>query len=250
MNDQMIKLSILFYSLLATASKCCSVNDTHAIILARGGSKGIRNKNIITFNGTTLLGRSIKTIRESNKFSSIWVSTDDENIAREAVKHGALVYKRMACFAQDRSTSIEAIKEFLYNKPFVRRFALFQCTSVFMKTQYIEEAVNKFQHYPCVFAVKRSHKLRWKQLGQYGVTPLNFNPRHRPRRQDWNGELEETGMFYFSSRHLLIGQNILQNECCAVVEIDSQDSIEIDSIMDLKMAQCIINFDANTSIQE
>lgn len=33
--------------------------------------------------------------------------------------------------------------------------------------------------------------------------PLNFNPKNRPRRQDWNGELVETGMFYFSKRKLV-----------------------------------------------
>ncbi|XP_073814736.1 CMP-sialic acid synthase [Musca autumnalis] len=217
---------------------CCSLNDTHAIILARGGSKGIKNKNILSFNGTTLLGQTIKIIDESNKFSAIWVSTDDEQIAYEAVRHGALVYRRMPHFAQDHSSSIEALKEFLYKNSFVQRFALFQCTSIFLKRKYIDEAVNKFRNNPCVFAVKRTHKLKWKEAG-HSITPLNFNPRRRPRRQDWSGEFEETGMFYFSNRHL-VAQNLLQNEKCSVVEIEQLDSIEIDSIIDFKIAKCIV----------
>jgi N-acylneuraminate/3-deoxy-D-glycero-D-galacto-nononate cytidylyltransferase len=36
------------------------------------------------------------------------------------------------------------------------------------------------------------------------ITPLNLNPRKRPRRQDWNGELVENGMFYFSRRNLIL----------------------------------------------
>lgn len=43
------------------------------------------------------------------------------------------------------------------------------------------------------------------------MTPLNFNPEKRPRRQDWNGELVENGMFYFVKRELVISKGILQN---------------------------------------
>lgn len=42
------------------------------------------------------------------------------------------------------------------------------------------------------------------------LIPLNFNPKSRPRRQDWNGELVETGMFYFAKRKL-IEDGLLQN---------------------------------------
>ncbi|XP_061399196.1 N-acylneuraminate cytidylyltransferase A [Musca vetustissima] len=123
---------------------------------------------------------------------------------------GALVYRRMSYFAQDHSSSLEAIKEFLYKNSFVNRFALFQCTSIFLNRHYIDEAVSKFRSSSCVFAVKRSHKLKWIEHNR-SIKPLNFDPRRRPRRQDWTGELEETGMFYFSNR-LLVSRNLLQNE--------------------------------------
>lgn len=55
----------------------------------------------------------------------------------------------------------------------------------------------------------RSHKLRWQDMGT-NLIPLNFNPKSRPRRQDWNGELVETGMFYFAKRKL-IEDGLLQN---------------------------------------
>ncbi|XP_013097955.2 N-acylneuraminate cytidylyltransferase A [Stomoxys calcitrans] len=238
MNTPPLKMFVTLFIWLSIY-ECCSIYDTHAIILARGGSKGIRNKNLLPFNGTTLLGHIIQIVKETKKFSAIWISTDSENIEGEAIKHGALVYKRMPYFAQDSSTSVEAIKEFLYKNKFVKKFALFQCTSVFLKPSYIKEAVKKFRIHPCVFAVKRSHKLRWKELNHQMLTPLNFNPKRRPRRQDWKGELEETGMFYFSNRNLIY-QNLLQNDWCAVVEIETRDSIEIDSLIDYQIAQCIM----------
>lgn len=41
---------------------------------------------------------------------------------------------------------------------------------------------------------------------------MNFDPKNRPRRQDWSGELIESGMFYFARRHLIEDQGLLQND--------------------------------------
>lgn len=57
----------------------------------------------------------------------------------------------------------------------------------------------------------RAHKLRWKSVDADLLLPLNFDPTKRPRRQDWGGEFEETGMFYFSTRQL-VHKNSLQNQ--------------------------------------
>lgn len=62
-------------------------NSPHlvALILARGGSKGIVLKNIQTVGGQTLLGRALREAKEAN-FQSIWVSTDHLAIVEEADK--------------------------------------------------------------------------------------------------------------------------------------------------------------------
>lgn len=62
--------------------------DIHvtALILARGGSKGIPLKNIVKLGNSTLLGRALNTLNQCNFFEDIWVSTDHEKIAEEAKK--------------------------------------------------------------------------------------------------------------------------------------------------------------------
>lgn len=55
----------------------------------------------------------------------------------------------------------------------------------------------------------RSHQLRWKYFNNI-LKPLNFDPKYRPRRQDWDGELIENGMFYLVSRKQII-EGYLQN---------------------------------------
>ena len=60
-----------------------------AIIPARGGSKGIPNKNIIDCMGKPLIAHSIEYAKESDLVTSIYVSTDDAKIAEVAKQYGA-----------------------------------------------------------------------------------------------------------------------------------------------------------------
>lgn len=57
-----------------------------ALVLARGGSKGIPLKNLATIGTDSLLGRTLKTILSSRTFADVWVSTDHDAIADEAMK--------------------------------------------------------------------------------------------------------------------------------------------------------------------
>ncbi|XP_018791140.1 PREDICTED: N-acylneuraminate cytidylyltransferase [Bactrocera latifrons] len=238
----------IFLYLQVYALSLSSEKEVHALILARGGSKGILNKNLKELEGISLLARTINVLNSSNLFEYIWVSTDSDSIVEEATKFGALVHKRDIIYAQDNTSSLESVKEFLQKHDNINRFGLFQCTSIFLKNQYIKEALNRFMTKDCVFAVTRSHKLRWLIREDEAVVPLNFNPTHRPRRQDWPGELIETGMFYFSTRHLVEVEQKFQNDKCGVVEIDAAEAMEIDTYTDLLVAECLIQNKARCKI--
>lgn len=49
-------------------------------------------------------------------------------------------------------------------------------------------------------------------MGEARLEAVNFDPNKRPRRQDWQGELIETGMFYFARRELIEQENLFQND--------------------------------------
>ena len=84
-----------------------------AVILARGGSKGIPQKNIIPLNNKPLLEYTITAAKQSN-VNEVWVSTDCENIKSVAIKLGVNVLDRPKKFATDSSKSEEALLHF-YN---------------------------------------------------------------------------------------------------------------------------------------
>ena len=102
------------------------------------------------------------------------------------------------------------------------------------------------EDYDSVFSVCRQKKLRWSEVTSEGAPhckrktrPLNFDPGKRPRRQDpGGGDLIENGMFYFAKRDLIETLGLLQGgKKCTYVEVDAKLSIEIDSSLDLALAQ-------------
>ncbi len=78
-----------------------------AIIPARGGSKGIPRKNILSFAGQPLIAWSIAAAKQSHLVTRIIVSTDDEEIAVVARRLGAEVpFLRPSELAQDLSVDL------------------------------------------------------------------------------------------------------------------------------------------------
>src|SRR5262245_24324061 len=85
-----------------------------AIIPARGGSKRIPRKNIKMFKGKPIIAYSIATALRSNCFSSVLVSTDDEEVATIARDCGASVpFMRSAETSSDTAMLYEVLIEVL-----------------------------------------------------------------------------------------------------------------------------------------
>ncbi|XP_023714254.1 N-acylneuraminate cytidylyltransferase isoform X2 [Cryptotermes secundus] len=238
--DYCLDAMLVNYNISHGCSHLNGPEDLHvaSLILARGGSKGIRHKNLAKINGTTLLKRSLMVIHDFGRFSSVWVSTDSTDIAEEANTAGAQVHWRSSESATDFAPSIVGVQDFCSFHPEVDVVALIQCTSPFLKAEFLAEAYSKMQDgkYDCVFSVTREYKLRWKKLPDGDVKPINFDPKKRPRRQDWDGELVENGMFYFATANL-ITYGLLQGGRCGTVDIPKEYSNEIDSPFDLQAAE-------------
>lgn len=80
------------------------------IIPARSGSKGIKNKNIMDFNGKPLLAWSIEQAQKCNYEMKIIVSTDSQEYANIAIKYGAEVpFLRPSEISHDLATDFEFI---------------------------------------------------------------------------------------------------------------------------------------------
>ncbi|XP_054457457.1 N-acylneuraminate cytidylyltransferase A [Anoplopoma fimbria] len=213
-----------------------------ALILARGGSKGIPLKNIKVLAGVPLLGWVLRAAKDSEKFQSVWVSTDHDDIEKVAKAYGAEVHRRSPEVSKDSSSSLDTIREFVRLHPEITVVCHIQATSPCLHPFHLAEAVEMITEkgFDSVFSVVRSHQFRWKEVkkGSGEITkPFNLDPSKRPRRQDWDGELCENGSFYCSTIKSLDETGNTQGNKVVYYEMLPEYSVDIDVDIDWPVAE-------------
>jgi CMP-N-acetylneuraminic acid synthetase len=119
------------------------------LITARGGSKGLRRKNILPVGGTPLIGWSIKAALNSQLVDRVFVSTEDREIADESLKLGAEIIPRPIELAADTSRSEDviahAIKFLEEQNMCFDTIVLLQPTSPLRTSNHIDEAIELYR---------------------------------------------------------------------------------------------------------
>ena len=116
-----------------------------AIIPARAGSKGLKNKNIIDLCGKPLMAYSIEAALKAEVFSRVIVSTDSERYAEIAKDYGAEVMMRDEELASDTATTYMVVENILKKMGDIDYFVLLQPTSPLRNEEHIREAVQLFE---------------------------------------------------------------------------------------------------------
>ena len=80
------------------------------IIPARGGSKGLKNKNLKILKNKPLIFWSIKSAKESKMIDDLFVSTESEKIKKISLKFGCKVIERPKNLSRDESKTIDVLK--------------------------------------------------------------------------------------------------------------------------------------------
>lgn len=221
-----------------------------AIILARGGSKGIKNKNLSKVGDKSLLARAILSAKNSEIFDEIVVSTDDLNIKNEALKFNAKVIDRPLNLASDSSTSIDAMIHALKTLGLKNGIAvLLQPTSPLRKPYHIKEAFEKFKSLKngSLISVKKAthHPYKSLILDNDKLKPVNLLKDLESPRQILPLAYEPNGAIYINFIADLLEFKRFFIEPIHIYEMDEKSSIDIDSLDDLKKADEILkeNFD-------
>ena len=118
------------------------------IIPARGGSKGLKNKNLRKVCNKPLIYYPITDALKSNSFDYIFVSTDSKSISKVSKKYGASVpFLRPKKFAKDFTSTEETLKNALLSieKHVGYEFDIcvyLTANRIFRKIEWIKTAVN------------------------------------------------------------------------------------------------------------
>lgn len=225
------------------------------LIPARGGSKGIPDKNIqwLYKEGGKMVSlientvRRVLPLQKENIVDKIWVSTDSQKIIdhifSEMCRHDRpFITVRDSKTASDTASTESVIAEFLEvmeleNDDIV---VTVQCTSPFISVKALREGIEAVQsgEYQSAVSVSKTHRFFWtKTYERKRSFSINYDPRNRPRRQDIQEEFFiENGAFYVTrcknfrlEKHRLPGKVFLasQEEEYSEIEIDTPTDLEI-----------------------
>lgn len=172
-----------------------------AIILARGGSKGIKNKNLKIINKKPLIYWSFLSCLKSKMISETWISSDSNKILNYAKKNKINLIKRPKKFAKDNSSSesawLHAIK-FIENKGKKIDYVVgIQPTSPIRAKNDLDKAVNLFiiKKFDSLFSSSVINDFNiWEKNSK--TLEANYNFKKRKPRQQINENFLENGSFY------------------------------------------------------
>lgn len=221
------------------------------IIPARGGSKGVKRKNIKILGGRPLIAHSIEAALQSN-LDDIIISTEDNEIAVIATNLGASVpFKRPKELAQDNSNSIfvavhglkemERLQKTTYDAvmylqpttPFRKYEDINRCLDLLKKAKSADSVIS-------VVNVNSFHPARMKYFENgYLIDPDFCEKEENQNRQELRPMYIRNGAIYLTRRDTLLKESFKGDKCLAF-EMSSEDSINIDTVQDFEYAKWII----------
>ena len=218
-----------------------------AVIIARGGSKGIPNKNIINFFGKPLIAWTIEACLKGG-IESVWVSSDSEEILDISKKYGAEIIKRPEIYASDKSTSesawIHAIKFINDNLSKSPDWILaHQVTSPLTEPKDIKAALEKIKvsDYDSYFSgCIVDDLLIWEKDQDNKLNSINYNWKDRKRRQESKKQFVENGAFYiFKPANLIETENRFGNNI-GIIEMENWKIFELDELSDMDILKLLM----------
>ena len=218
---------------------------TILIILARGGSKGIPRKNLRLLNERPLIAHSILDAMEAQLVNQVYVSTDDQEIAIIAKELQASVIERPADLAGDTASSESALIHALsaIEKAEVKSdlIVFLQCTSPVRTGADIDAAIQKLQaeEADSLVSVSPSHRFLWEQVSGEAKS-INYDYRHRPRRQDMNPQYVENGSIYIFKPWVLKELGNRLGGKISLFPMSEAAAHEIDSPLDFEIAEFLL----------
>ncbi|MDC0851173.1 acylneuraminate cytidylyltransferase family protein [Candidatus Pelagibacter sp.] len=206
-----------------------------AIILGRGGSKGIPKKNLKIFCGKPLIEWTIIQAKKSKRVRNIYLSSDSKSILKVGLKHNINLIKRPKKYSTDKATSESAIKHFLTcEKNFSKNGIIFlEPTSPLRKKNDIDNLIRDFFKYKWdsgfTAGVLNDFLIWIKKTKHY--QSLNYNYKNRGQRFGRKSCYVENSIAYIFKPYMFLKYNnrlfgkigITQNETWQSFEIDEPD---------------------------
>jgi len=217
-----------------------------AIIPARSGSKGLKDKNIINLFGKPLLAYSIEAAIRSESFERVIVSTDSELYGEIAKRYGAEVMYRGYELSNDSASTFVVLKDLLKR---VERtfdyFVLLQPTSPLRTDIHIRESIDLFEKHFLQFDFLVS--VKEAEHASILVKPIDSDQSLKYFDTDFSNykrqnlkEYSPNGAIFMAKPDAYLEQKHFFGRHSIAYKMSKVDSIDIDDKYDYKFAEFLL----------
>lgn len=220
-----------------------------AIIPARSGSKGVKDKNIRKLYGKPLMAYSIEAALGSGEFDEVMVSTDSVQYAEVAKEFGASVpFFRTEKNSTDTASSWDMVDEVLngYKKlgKTFDTFCLLQPTSPLRNINDIQEAYRIYREkasFAVVSVCEAEHSPLWCGYLPGNNEFINFLPKDKlAQRQAGKKFYRLNGAIYIVNINKYKNDKFLYHEGSFAYIMPQRRSVDIDTEIDFELAELLI----------
>lgn len=221
-----------------------------AIIPARGGSKGIPNKNIISLGGRPLIEYSIEVALQSSNIDHIIVSSDSKKILSVAKKFSEKIIPilRPSALASDTSATESVIAhaiDHLTNAGItIDYIVLLQPTSPFRKAEFINESISLIRSSQADCLISISQPIQHPSdfiFNDKGSVKYICRDEHTFRRQDFKAAQFINGSIYITKHDFFVRTGkIYSLDTCLLYEMPVEYSVDIDTPFDLMICEAVM----------
>ena len=218
--------------------------EVTAIVLARGGSKRVPDKNLKHVGGISLLMRAIAAGNGAGL--NVVVSTDSDLIAEKATKGGAQVVRRGTATASDGATSEEALLEVVTVLGLAPEgeVLLLQPTSPLRTAADTKDFLKSWSRAKSLQPELRQGLAVVQELSDFWMLsdkgiPARVREGEPRREQDRKTWFRETGALYVSEIRRLVETRSLISGTLALIKCHPRTALDVNTPWDLRIAQSV-----------
>lgn len=228
-----------------------------AVVTARGGSKGLPNKNIKELNGKPLIAWTIEQMTGSELIDHFVVSTDSTEIAEVSGRYGAAVPElRPAHLSTDTASSIDVLEYVIQREEYAGRtydyVLLLEPTSPLRKKDDLDNMIRLAGDNPdrdgviSVGKVQLEHPMIVKKIAGDGtIVPYVETTKSVYQRQQHDEALFPYGVGYLIKVSVLKEKHTIYTSNILPYYIERWQNYEIDDIYDFKCIETVMRMESD-----